>query len=176
MPLVAVPVASAAFFVIYDAFQRFSNWNDSNFQWTVFPEAIVLLPGMLVIVVAFASILGMNMSLRLRKTVMAVMSSVGIVVGICAAMGWCGYSMLNSSHTEAVGLGVAAFSPFTLITVLIDPYTYTSDLWNDENLFGSRLAVFILTWIAIGGYSAIVWAMYKSMVKNFDMTIRKQSR
>ena len=25
-------------------------------------------------------------------------------------------------------------------------------------------------------YAAIVWAMYKSMVKNFDMTIRKQSR
>jgi len=31
-------------------------------------------------------------------------------------------------------------------------------------------------WGAVAAYSAIVWAMYKSMVKNFDMTIRKQSR
>ena len=176
LPLVAVPVASAGFFVIYDIVRRFSNWNDASFQWVVFPEAVVLLPAMLVIVVAFASILGMNMSLRLRKTVVAVMSSVGIVVGICAAMGWCGYSMLNASRTGAAGLGAAAFSPFTLMTVLIDPYAYTSDLWNEDNAAGSRIAVFILTWIAIAGYTAIVWTMYKSMVKNFDMTIRKQSR
>ncbi|HET6248418.1 MAG TPA: ABC transporter permease subunit [Tepidisphaeraceae bacterium] len=176
LPLVAVPVASAAFFIIYDAVRRFSNWNDPNFEWVVFPEAIILLPAMLVIVVAFASILGMNMSLRLRKTVMAVMSSVGIVVGICAAMGWCSFSMLNSHNAAPLGLGAAAFSPFTLITVLIDPYTYTSDLWTDDNAPGSRLWVFVLSWIAIGTYSAIVWAMYKSMVKNFDMTIRKQSR
>ena len=52
---------------------------------------LVSLPGMLVIVVAFASILGMQMSLRCRKTVVAVMSSLGIVAGLCTGLGWCGY-------------------------------------------------------------------------------------
>ena len=96
IPLVAVPVVSAAICVLYDCLRLLgSNANNPDFQWIVFPEAVILLPIMLVIVVAFASILGMQMSLRLRKTVVAVMSSLGIVVGICAAMGWCGYTMLN---------------------------------------------------------------------------------
>ena len=176
LPLVAVPVVSAAIFVVYDAIRRFTNWNDPSFQWIVFPEAVLILPGMLVIVVAFASILGMQMSLRMRKTVVAVMSSIGIVVGICALMGWCGYGMLQSRGAAAIGLGAAAFSPFTLLTVLIDPYSNAGDLFNDADAFSSRIEVFVLTWVAIGAYTAVVWAMYKSMVKNFDMTIRKQSR
>jgi hypothetical protein len=36
------------------------------------------------------------------------------------------------------------------------------------------MIIFVL--VAVGAYSAVVWSMYKSMVKNFDMTIRRQSR
>jgi ABC-type transport system involved in multi-copper enzyme maturation permease subunit len=176
IPLVAIPVASAAICVIYDCFRLLGNWNDPNFAWIVFPEAVILLPAMLVIVVAFASILGMQMSLRLRKTVVAVMSSLGIVVGICAAMGWCGYSMLNSHSAQGPGLAIAAFSPFTLLTVLIDPQLFSSDLFNSANAVENRVWTFVFTCIAVTVYAAVVWAMYRSMVKNFDMTIRKQSR
>jgi ABC-type Co2+ transport system permease subunit len=104
------------------------------------------------------------------------MSSLGIVVGICAAMGWCGYTMLNNHSAEGLGLFVAAFSPFTLLTVLVDPQLLSGDLFNAENAAGNRMMIFVCTCIAVGIYTAIVWAMYKSMVKNFDMTIRKQSR
>jgi ABC-type transport system involved in multi-copper enzyme maturation permease subunit len=97
LPLVAVPVVSAAFFVVYDFVRGIGAWNSPTFQWIVFPEAILVLPGMLIIVAAFAAILGMQMSLRCRTTVMAVMSSVGIVVGICAALGWCGANLVGSN-------------------------------------------------------------------------------
>ncbi len=40
-----------------------SAWDDPTFQWIVFPEA-VLMPATLIIVAAFAAILGMQMSLR----------------------------------------------------------------------------------------------------------------
>ena len=51
IPLIAVPVlASAGLFVVYDCFRLLGNWNDPNFQWIVFPEAIVLFaPAMLVV-------------------------------------------------------------------------------------------------------------------------------
>ncbi|MDB5331439.1 MAG: putative rane protein [Phycisphaerales bacterium] len=176
LPLVAVPVASALIFVVYDCVRRFSNWSDPGFQWIVLPESVLLLPGMLVIVVAFAAILGMQMSLRCRKTVVAVMSSVGIVVGACAALGWCGYSILQSRNMEYAGLVSAGFSPFTLLTVLIDPYTFAGDLFAGESAIGSRIFIFVVCWIGVAAYTAVVWTMYKSMVKNFDMTIRKQSR
>ncbi|MDB5174663.1 MAG: putative rane protein, partial [Phycisphaerales bacterium] len=176
LPLVAVPVASALIFVIYDSARRFSNWSDPGFQWIVLPEAVLLLPGMLVIVVSFAAILGMQMSLRCRKTVVAVMSSVGIVVGACGALGWCGYALLQNSSNSVLGLIASGFSPFTLLTVLIDPYTYAGNAYTADGADSSRAWVFITCWIGVAAYTAVVWTMYKSMVKNFDMTIRKQSR
>lgn len=178
VPLIAVPMISALMFVVHDLFRRMSS-SGTGFEWIVLPESVVLLPLMMVIVCAFAAILGMQMSLRLRRTVVAVMSSVGIIVGICALLGWCGFSMLQNASNE-VALGVAAFSPFTLITVLIDPMRFGGMIFHsgysavDENL--ARLTMFLGTLAAVAIYALIVWAMYKSMVKNFDMTIRRQSR
>src|ERR1019366_6962385 len=118
---VAVPVLSAMLFVMHDIF-RWMFAGDKDFQWIVFPESIILLPGMLLIVCAFAAILGMQMSLRCKTTVRAVMSSIGIIVGACAAMGWCGYQLLDRGNAEQFGVGIGTFSPFTLMTLLIDPY------------------------------------------------------
>src|SRR4029450_6700772 len=61
LPLVAVPVASAIIFILYDVV-RFAGSGDPAGQWIVFPEAVLILPGLLIIVAAFASILGMQMS------------------------------------------------------------------------------------------------------------------
>ena len=183
LPLVAVPVFSAFLFVAYDMVRRLGDWNDPTFNWIVFPEAVLILPGMLIIVSAFAAILGMQMSLRCRTTVMAVMSSVGIVVGICAALGWCGGSLVDS-NSGGFGLAIGSFSPFTVMTVLINPYRFAERNYQGDPTYGfgssdvasSRLVVFVVSWIAVGVYALVVWSMYKSMVKNFDMTIRRQSR
>ena len=181
LPLIAVPVLSVAIFIVYDIVQAFGNFSDPSFQWIVFPEAVVMIPGMLIIVSAFAAILGMQMSLRCRTTVMAVMLSVGIVVGICGVMGSCGYKLLDSSGDSQVGVVAGAFSPFTLLTMLIDPQNFASGAYGISGGGSSspdtaRVIAFIACWVAVGAYTAVVWAMYKSMVKNFDMTIRKQSR
>ena len=181
LPLVAVPVASVLLFVIYDLTRLVGSGNDPDFRWIVFPEAVVLLPGMLIIVCAFAAILGMQMSLRCRTTVMAVMSSVGIIVVICAALGFCGFSLLKpdagSGSNASFQVAVGTFSPFTLMQLLINPYsTVAFKLNNVEDADGNRLVIAVCTVIAVAGYTAIVWSMYQSMVKNFDMTIRKQSR
>jgi ABC-type transport system involved in multi-copper enzyme maturation permease subunit len=182
LPLLAVPVASAFIFVAHDLF-RWLAARDASFDWIVFPEALILMPGMLIIVCAFAAILGMQMSLRCRTTVRAVMSSVGIVVGACAAMGWCGFAMLNSSGSmgSEVGVAIGVFSPFTLLTILIDPYEYAGSAFQrsagtNYDPSGARIVAFIVCLVAVAVYALGIWSMYKAMVKNFDMTIRKQSR
>jgi len=181
LPLIAVPVISVLLFVIYDLIRRITSFDDPSFQWIVYPEAVLILPGMLIIVAAFAAILGMQMSLRCRTTVMAVMISVGIVIGLCGAMGWCGYKLLDQSP-NAIGVVIGAFSPFTLLTMLIDPHAFAREAYGLTSIpdpsaeATARVLAFIFSWIAIAGYTAVVWSMYTSMVKNFDMTIRKQSR
>jgi len=182
LPLVAVPVVSVALFIVYDAFRVLSGAGPVGFRWTVLPEAILILPGMFVIMCAFAAILGMHMSLRMRTTVMAVMASVGIVAGVTGALGWCGYTFLSSGRGSDAAVVAGSFSPFTLLGMLVNPAAVSSRFdpgttvtWANE-LANARMLIFIASWVAIGAYTAIVWAMYQSMVKNFDMTIRRQSR
>ncbi|HYO07367.1 MAG TPA: ABC-2 transporter permease [Tepidisphaeraceae bacterium] len=178
LPLVAVPVVSAVIFIGQDALRYAVSDDEVSFQWIVFPEAVLILPGLLIIVAAFASILGMQMSLRCRTTVRAVMSSVGIVLGLCAGLGWCGYSALDGFRAGEASLVVGSFSPFTILTILIDPSRYGGRLFqpNSGDWATGRIIVLIFSWIATGAYALVVWTMYKSMVKNFDMTIRRQSR
>lgn len=179
LPLIAVPVSSMVVFIVFDVVRTITG-GDREMRWIVFWEAILLVPAMLVIVCAFASIVGMQMSLRCRTTVMAVMASIGIVGGACGALGWCGYSSLTFSGAGSFNLLMSSFSPFTVLMMMIDPYTMGGRLIDNttpaDEINGHRLVLFIASWVAIGAYTAIVWTMYKSMVKNFDMTIRRQSR
>ena len=94
LPLLAVPVFGCFLFISHDLLRWLAE-GDSKFQWIVFPEALLMMPSMLIIVCAFAAILGMQMSLRCRTTVRAVMSSVGIIVGACAS--WAGAATASST-------------------------------------------------------------------------------
>jgi len=174
LPLVAVPSVSVLIFVVHDMI-RSTPWATEPLAWTVFPEALLILPATLVMVCAFAAILGMQMSLRCRKTVVAVMSSVGIVAGVCGGLWVCGSSAASSAIGQP-GLIVGCFSPFTLMAVLVNPTEIAPESFQSGGDFATgRLLVFIFGWAAAALYAFVVWGMYKSMVRNFDMTIRKQS-
>ena len=56
------------------------------------------------------------------------------------------------------------------------PWQYAPNAFSDPDTSGPRLVIFIFTVIAVAAYTVVVWSMYRSMVKNFDMTIRRQSR
>lgn len=176
-PLAAVPVMSLGVVVVYDLFRRLTS-NATTFEWLVFPEGVLVMPFTLLLVSAFAAILGMQLSLRFRTTVLAVMSSIGIVAGACFGLGYCGFMLASRGGRMAQSeLFFAAFSPFTLIQMMIDPREIQAD-WGavSDDIAFSRFLVFLAGLIAAGLYGLLVWTMYKSMVKNFDMTIRRQSR
>jgi ABC-type transport system involved in multi-copper enzyme maturation permease subunit len=175
LPLVAVPVASVLIFIVYDVL-RFSGDPSSTDRWIAFPESIILMPAMLIIIAALAAILGMQMSLRCKTSVMAVMASLGIVIGACGMFGWCGYQFLSTKEGGGPALFVGSFSPFTLMTLLINPYQFAERTFADNDQVGNRMIIFVSSFVAVAAYTTVVWAMYRSMVKNFDMTIRRQQR
>ena len=83
---------------------------------------------------------------------------------------------IRTNRKASVGLGIGSFSPFTLVMVLINPLRYATDAFaNPDDWIWNRGVTFVCGWLAVAAYAGIVYAMYKSMVKNFDMTIRKQS-
>ena len=183
LPLIVVPTVSCLVFILYDfasgAAGRGAGAGGVAGGWLVLPEALLLVPALLVVLVAFASIVGMNLSLRQKTTVRAVMISLAVVIGLFAVLGWCGYGIVTSGNNE-VGLVIGSFSPLTVIMLLIDPLQYGGGSFaggaDPSKATTARVVVALFSLAACGAYAAAVWAMYKSMVKNFDMTIRRQQR
>ncbi|MEM1010896.1 MAG: ABC transporter permease subunit [Planctomycetota bacterium] len=168
LPLIVVPVASIAAFVLADLFA-------GGTRPLVLPESLLTVPLLLVVMVAFAAIVGMNLSLRTGSTVKSVMASLGVVLGLFALLGWCGTAIAASG--EGVTLAFTAFSPLSVMMIQIDPATFADDTVLDPQDGGVNRAVLTLfTLVACGAYAGGVWTLYKSMVKNFDMTIRRQQR
>jgi ABC-type transport system involved in multi-copper enzyme maturation permease subunit len=181
LPLVAVPVVSMLFFVFFDIVHWVAA-KDSLTPWVVFPESVLVLPGTLILVAAFAAILGMNLSLRCRTTVRAVMGSIGILMGAVFGLSACGFSIVDNQSAPGLGVALGAFSPFTLVSILTDPVKFAAHGFDPSfgvdpgTIIQNRIMTFFFGWAATAGYAVIVWALYKSMVRNFDMTIRRQSR
>ena len=123
---------------------------------------------------AFACMVGLHFSLRIKQTVKAVMVSVGVITLICL-----GAFALTNKIIESVDAGgalLAAFTPFTAVWVLVNP----AGLFNNANELAANLGsvrafALVGTVIASAVVYGIVAGMYKSMIRNFDMIVRKQS-
>lgn len=177
LPLNLVPVASIVVFVVYDAFRMIAE--GGQFQWVVFPEAIVMVPLILMTLTALGAVVGIEMSLRCRRTMAAVMISVAIVVGVVGIFGLIGYTIADNTSWNWAPLVIASFSPITVVMVIAAPAQFGGRVFNEggaDLMLGARIGMFVGSLISSGVYALIIWAIYKSMVKNFDMTIRKQSK
>jgi len=93
----------------------------------------------------------------------------------CVRSGGRGFACLRGDRSNQ-GVVAASFSPFSLLLMMVDPERYAGASFSGADAATARVFVFVFTLIAVGVYATVVWTMYKSMVKNFDMTIRRQSR
>jgi len=74
------------------------------------------------------------------------------------------------------GLMFSAFSPFQGIGVLLNPMEVAPESFGPSGveLGTGRVILFISFLTSAVAYCLIIWGMYRSMVKNFDMIIRRQ--
>ncbi|MCK4660743.1 MAG: ABC transporter permease subunit [Phycisphaerae bacterium] len=165
---ICVPVGTLLVFGLYDLFRDIKVPVVSIEVWF---ELMVLL----LAYAAFACMLGMHFSLRIKQTVKAVMVSVGVMALLCLVAGGLAQAIIGS--LDAGGAFIAAFTPFTAISVLVNPVTLFGDVPQKlaANLDNVRGFAVIGSAIAALVVCGIVAGMYKSMVRNFDMIIRKQS-
>ncbi|MFH0983161.1 MAG: ABC transporter permease subunit [Planctomycetota bacterium] len=167
VPPLCVPVASLFVFGAYD-------WVAGTRVPTVSIEVWLELAVLMLAYAALACMLGLHFSLRIQQTVKAVMVSVGVMTLICL-IAWTVAGAIIA-NVDAGGAFLAAFTPFNAISVLVNP----ADLFNTSNELAAHLGevrsfALVGTLIAAAVVCGIVAGMYKSMVRNFDMIVRKQS-
>ncbi|HSW45193.1 MAG TPA: ABC transporter permease subunit [Phycisphaerae bacterium] len=168
VPLMAVPAATVMAVAIYDLFDRTTPPAVSIVQ-------AIVLPVLLAAYAALACMLGLHMSLKSRRSVTAVLASIGVLIVAGFGLGLCALGAVSA--TPHLG---SLFAPFTFATAIffaVDPEGFLTNVGGMAGM--SRLAIeafmTIGTIIAAALYGAITAGVYRSMVANFDMTIRKQS-
>ena len=166
LPLIAVPTSTLMLFVLADLLGG---------SQVVTPEAFVLAPLLMVAYAAMAAIIGLHLSLVSKKTVQAVMISTAVVMGATGLLWVCGFAMVNAGSIAAAV--VLPFTPFPAMLTLID-YQTALDPTNQESagvLATARYTRMFFSLVSAGVYLAITYSVYKNMVRNFDMTVRKQT-
>jgi hypothetical protein len=165
--MIAVPVVSLLLFAVYDLIKQ-------NAERAAFIEGPFELAGLMIAFTAWACMLGMHVSLRSKKTVKAVMVSLGTLILILLAA-----SPLWWEIVSAFGIAGAAFAPatpYTAIKAICDPAVLLDDPARfSREVHMLRGLTFVGSAAAVGVVLLIVASMYKSMVRNFDMTLRKQT-
>ncbi|MCL2648347.1 MAG: hypothetical protein FWD61_15280 [Phycisphaerales bacterium] len=180
LPFAAVPTITMLIVVVYDAVRTMMGGSGCGGEWVVWPETVLTMPLYLTAIMAWACMLGLQLSLKWSRTIVAVMASVGALAGICAVLGVCGFAAAGSFGP--VGPVVGAISPFTTICMLIYPGEFMQTAFGSGKVFeigtsaelGGHVTVAVSILVASTVYCLAIWGMYRSMVKNFDMIIRKQ--
>jgi ABC-type Na+ efflux pump permease subunit len=137
--------------------------------------AALCLSALMVSYAAVAALIGLQFSLSCRKTVQAVMISTGIVLGATALLFGCATLAGNaSSHVSAF---FAPFSPIFACQAMVTPEVLfgVTKAPTPSEIWEARLTASIASVIATGVYLFLAFLLYGNLVKNFDMTIRRQS-
>jgi ABC-type transport system involved in multi-copper enzyme maturation permease subunit len=175
IPLIAIPTFTLCAIAIGDL----GRWSTSPVTAL---EAVFAVPAVMIAFAALAGMVGLHFSLQFKKTVQSVMVSTAVVLGAAGLLWACGVAVAGSGG--AISAVVLPFTPFPAVWALIDPwslvgrqsaYQWGGGAPSAADVAGFRVAACVFTLVAIAVYAGITYAFYAAMVRDFDMTVRKQS-
>jgi len=167
VPLVAAPTITVLMFVLGDLFSRSAP--------VTTPEAALGVPLLMLAFCALAAIFGLYCSLQAKKTVQAVMWSTGVVTAAVAVLFGCGSALLGGG--PIVGAALSPFMPFQALQSLVDYESLGSATLqvSPGELTQARVIRAITTPLSVAVYVALTAVIYNTMIRSFDMTVRRQS-
>jgi ABC-type transport system involved in multi-copper enzyme maturation permease subunit len=180
-PMLLVPYLTVGLFVLFDLVSGRVFKSGPVVHW----ETTITLPILMVCFTAFACMVGLQSSIKSKKTMGAVAYGMGIVILVFTATAGCAFTM-KTAQNEYLNAAFMPLTPITAIFVVIDPASAV-DLVSPAAAGGQpgvlptatlgvvRVIAFIASLCSAVVYGLIGYAMHRSMVRNFDMIIRKQS-
>jgi len=137
----------------------------------VLPESIIILPLVAVPFIAFCVVIGMMWSLKMRGTTGSVMATVGVVSAVAGTVGLCAWNA--GASLPKLGPVLSALSPASTVYSLVFPEFGMSGTYAAPDPIGARVGLAIGAVVSAAVHMVIVYSLRASMVRNFDMTVRK---
>ncbi len=174
-PMLLAPYATVMLFIVRDmaAGRMFSAATTPVVYW----EAALTMPLLLIAFTAFTCMIGLRASIQQKKTISAVFWAMATVMAVFGLTSICPLSVMSAGTDPTF---VAAFMPVTPVTafnMMLDPANavqFGTALFG-KDLNSCRIAASLATAAVAGIYVLIGWSLHSSMVRSFDMTIRKQT-
>jgi ABC-2 type transport system permease protein len=178
-PMLLVPYLTVSFFVVFDLFagrlfEAISSGGGPVVGW----ESMLTLPVLLIAFTAFACMIGLEMSIKCKKTITAVFYSMAIVIGVFAVSGGCAFMMQDTGDQGFLTAALMPLTPITACFMAINPEAAVSasaSLLSNEDLVICRVVAFIASFASAAVYFLVGVQRRKAMVRDFDMVIRKQT-
>jgi len=180
LPLLAVPVSTLALasaYVLAGGLGREGGVLVSDRVLTatvstpvVLPESAVLAPLLILPFMAFVVMIGLQWSVKSKGTIGSVIFAFGVIAAVTGVVGLCGWQA--GAEVGYVGPALAALNPATLLFALVNPATAMLTTVDQGGLDAARLSLAIGAGAGALVLALIVYGLYSSMVRRFDMTVR----
>lgn len=180
LPFLSVPLATlalASLYVLVGGLGRDGGVTVTDVLLTgsidtpaVLPEGALLAPLLALPFMAFVVMIGLQWSVKSKGTIGSVIFAFGVIAAITGVVGLCGWQAGRSA--AYLGPALAALNPATLLFAIVNPVEGMSSTVSEAGLQSARVSLAVG---AIAGallLSIIVYGLYSSMVRRFDMTVR----
>lgn len=172
-PLLVIPYATVVAFFLLDLVKR----RPPGTGPVVNPESLLTLPVLFIAFTGFACVIGLDRSIKNRKTLTAVFTSMAFVIFVFALPSAC-VVPLRGSDSHSFTAALMSASPANAVWVALAPQWALeppgTKLTSGDFRY-ARYAAAIAALCTAAIYFAIVRGLHGSMVRQFDMIIRKQS-
>ena len=181
LPLLAIPFCTlllAGLYVLVGGFDRTGGVEIQTVSGgaplslpVVLPEAGLLVPIVIIPFMAFCVMVGLQWSLKSRGTLGSVIGSVGVVGVVAGIVGLCAWNA--GDEIPLVGPVVSQLSPVSAVVNVIYPGDRLRETIVQSEFGGARVSLIVGAVVSAGIYAAICYGILASMVRGFDMTVRK---
>ncbi len=168
-PLMAVPAATVLLLAVHDLIRG------TDPPIVPMTSALVL-PPLLLVYSALGCMLGLHMSLKSKRSVQAVLTSVGILLVVGFGLGLCAFGLVKAAGP--LGPLMAPLTFVTAVWMVLNPDYIVEQIQRTTGMSVAAVQACLVagTFIAVALYGGIVTAIYRSMIRDFDMIVRRQSR
>lgn len=137
----------------------------------VLPEAAFLMPLVLIPLMAFCVMVGLQWSLKSKGTLSSVVGTIAVVGAVSGVVGLCAWNAM--SNIAVIGPLIGALSPGSLLNAFVQPVDAMTGTLSRGNPGEARLALGVGCALSGAIWAGACYGIHANMVRTFDVTVRK---